>query len=374
MVAALAAGSRFMYATPNLFSGFTHYITHPTSAITRATEAKFEFNSDISQQVAKNFDSLVKPVGSLGKLEATVAKIAGISHHLQPTVDPAAIAVFVADHGVAEDESVTPWPQAITGMMAEQVVLGKAAISVLAENADVFVQVIDVGTIAPPLSTQVLNARIASGTKDFRFTEAMSLEEVHAAVEVGAETAEQLIAGGSKFLAIGEIGIGNTTSSAALISFLTGIDAKDVTGFGSGIDTQTHKRKVEIVREAVKKVPKGSDAFQVLSQIGGLETAAMVGLILRSASLQVPVLLDGVTTVAAALVTQMISPLIGEFLLASHKSAEQAATFGLQKLNLDPLLDLGLRLGEGTGAALAIPLIRGGCLALEKMERIENII
>lgn len=373
-VAALAAGSRFMYATPNLFLGFAHYLAHQSSAFTRAVESKIEFNSLISQQVAKSFDSLVKPAGSLGKLESIVAKIAGISHHLQPTVDPAAIAIFVADHGVAEDESVTPWPQAITGKMAEQVVLGKAAISILAKNADAYVQVIDVGTIAPPLSTDVLDVRIASGTKDFRFAQAMSLDEVRAAVEIGAETAERLIAGGSKFLAVGEIGIGNTTSSAALISFLTGIDAQDVTGFGSGIDPETHKRKVKIVREAVKKIPNGSDAYEILSHIGGFETAAMVGLILRSASLHVPVLLDGVTTVAAAVVAQKISPFIGDFLIASHNSAEPAATIGLRELNIDPLLDLELRLGEGTGAALAIPLLRGACLALENMERIENII
>jgi nicotinate-nucleotide--dimethylbenzimidazole phosphoribosyltransferase len=373
-VSALAAGSRFMYTTPNLFLGFTHYLTHQTSAFTRATEAKLEFNSDISQQVATDFDSLVKPRGSLGKLESVVAKIAGISHNLQPTVDPAAIAVFVADHGVAEDDSVTPWPQAITGKMAEQVVLGKAAISVLAENSDLFVQVIDVGTIAPPLSTKILNQRIAPGTKDFRFAAAMSIQEVETALEIGAESAERLIAGGSNFLAVGEIGIGNTTSSAALISFLTGAGAADVTGFGSGIDPETHARKVEIVQEAVKKLPHGSTAHQVLSHIGGFETAAMVGFILRAASLQVPVLLDGVTTVAAALVAQKITPLIGDFLIASHNSAEPAATIGLRALDLDPLLDLGLRLGEGTGAALAIPLIRGGCLALKKMERIENII
>ena len=373
-VAALAAGSRFMYATPNLFLGFAQYLANQFSAFTRAIESKVEFNALISQQVAKSFDSLVKPAGSLGKLESIVAKIAGISHHLQPTVDPAAIAIFVADHGVAADESVTPWPQAITGKMAEQVVLGKAAISILAKNADAYVQVIDVGTIAPPLSPDVLDARIAPGTKDFRFAKAMSLDEVQAALEIGADTAERLIAGGGKFLAVGEIGIGNTTSSAALVSFLAGIDAQDVTGLGSGIDPKTHNRKVEIVRNAVKKIPNDSDAYEILSQIGGFETAAMVGFVLRSASLQVPVLLDGVTTVAAALVAQKISPSIGEFLIASHNSAEPAATIGLRELNIDPLLDLGLRLGEGTGAALAIPLLRGACLALENMERIENII
>ncbi|CAN2204123.1 CobT NaMN,DMB phosphoribosyltransferase [Candidatus Nanopelagicaceae bacterium] len=373
-LAALLAGTRFMYATPDLFVGFTQYLANQASAFSRAVEAKIEFNTVISLQIAKTFDSLVKPPGSLGKLEFIVGQIAGIEHDLRPTVDPAAIAIFVADHGIAADDSVTPWPQVITGKMAEQVVLGKAAISILAQNADAYLQVIDVGTIATTLSADILDFRIAAGTKDFRFGKAMSLKEVEIALEVGAETAERLIAGGSKFIAIGEIGIGNTTSSAALISFLTGIDAIDVTGFGSGIDPETHKRKVEIVREAVKKVPIGADAFELLSQIGGFETAAMVGLILRAATLRVPVLLDGVTTVAAALVAKQINPLIGNFLVASHNSAEPGATIGLRELKIDPILDLGLRLGEGTGAALAIPLLRGVCLALEKMERIENII
>jgi nicotinate-nucleotide--dimethylbenzimidazole phosphoribosyltransferase len=371
---ALAAGASFMYSTPNLYQGFACFTACESSALDRALSTNFAIHSQNYEITLKEFDGLVKPPGSLGILEKLVARISAISHSTLPSVDPAAIAVFVADHGIAADDSVTPWPQSITGSMAELVVGNKAAISILAKNADVYLEVINMGMIGEPVSKLIVNNKIRAGTSDFRFGPAMSRAEALAAMEAGAETAERLIAGGSRFVGVGEIGIGNTTSSAALIAFFTKKPAEQVTGRGSGIDDETLNRKVKIVKNVVSLVPTNSDAIDVLAQIGGFEIAGMVGFILRAASLNIPVLLDGMITLAAALVAVEIKSEIVEFVIASHASSEPASNTVIQHLGLEPILNIGLGIGEGTGAALVIPILRGACLALNEMERISAII
>jgi len=371
---ALAAGSDFMYSTPNLYEGFVSFIGCDSSPLDRALSSKAVINQQNYDLTLREFDGLVKPPGSLGILEKLVARISAISGTTSPSVDPAAIAVFIADHGIAADNSVTPWPQSITGAMAELVVDGKAAISVLARNAEVYLEVIDLGMITDPISTMIISSKIRTGTSDIRFGPAMKKQEAFAAMGVGAETAERLIAGGSRFLGVGEIGIGNTTASAALIAFFTKKPAEQVTGRGSGIDNETLARKVEIVRKAVASVPPDSDPIDVLAQVGGFEIAGMVGFILRAATLNVPVLLDGMITLAAALVAVEIKSEIKDFVIASHTSSEPASRTVIEHLGLDPILNIGLGIGEGTGAALVIPILRGACLALRDMERISAII
>jgi nicotinate-nucleotide--dimethylbenzimidazole phosphoribosyltransferase len=372
--AALAAGAHFAYAGPNLYESVKQYILHSDSAFERAINTRPTFSQEHCDAVRKEFDGLAKPVGSLGKLENIAAQIAGITHSHTPTVDPAAIALFGADHGIAADDSVTPWPQAITGMMLEVMGDNKAAVSVLADVADVYVQIINVGAITDSKSPQVRNERVASGTADIRTNNAMSDGVVRAALEVGAQTAERLIAGGSRCLVTGEVGIANTTPSAALIAHFTQTSAEQVTGRGSGIDDQTYVRKVEIVTQLIEKTKNEKDPIKRLAQIGGIEIAALVGYILRAASLQIPVVLDGVITLAAATVAQAINPEVNKFLIAGHCSSEPGSLIAIRHLQLQPILDLELRLGEGTGALLAIPIIRSACQALSRMARISDLL
>jgi HAD superfamily hydrolase (TIGR01662 family) len=188
--AALAAGAHFAYAGPNLYESIKQYVLHRDTAFYRAINTRPTFSQEHFDAVRKEFDGLAKPVGSLGRLETIAAQIAGITHSHTPTVDPTAIALFGADHGIAADDSVTPWPQAITGMMLEVMGEKKAAVSVLANVADVYVQIINVGAIADSKSLNVRNERVASGTEDIRTSDAMSDAVVRAALEVGAQTAE----------------------------------------------------------------------------------------------------------------------------------------------------------------------------------------
>jgi nicotinate-nucleotide--dimethylbenzimidazole phosphoribosyltransferase len=324
--------------------------------------------------VRKEFDGLAKPVGSLGRLENIAAQIAGITHSHTPTIDPTAIALFGADHGIAADDSVTPWPQAITGMMLEVMGDYKAAVSVLADVADVYVQIINVGAMADSKSPNVRNERVASGTQDIRSSDAMSQAVVRAALEVGAQTAERLIAGGSRCLVTGEVGIANTTPSAALIAHFTQTTAEQVTGRGSGIDDDTYVRKVAIVTQLIAKTKNEKDPIKTLAKIGGIEIAALVGYILRAASLQIPVVLDGVITLAAAVIAKAINPDVNHFLIAGHCSSEPGSRIAIAHLELQPILDLKLRLGEGTGALLSIPIIRASCQALSRMARISDLL
>lgn len=372
--AALAAGAHFTYTGPDAYACVHQYLLHSESALDRAVNTQPIFSTEHYKAVQKEFDGLAKPVGALGKLEKATAKIAGITHTHTPTVEPAALALFGADHGIAADDSVTPWPQAITGMMLEVMGENKAAVSVFAEVADVYLQIINVGAVNDSQSPQVRNVRVASGTNDIRTHDAMSQVVAIAALEVGANTAERLIAGGSRALLTGEVGIGNTTPSAALIARLTDSTAAQVTGRGSGIDDETFARKVTIVQQLIERTKDENDPILLLAQIGGIEIAALAGYILRAASLQIPVVLDGVITLAAATVAKAMNPQITKFLIAGHASSEPGSRIALEHLELDPILNLELRLGEGTGALLALPILRATCQGLSQMARIVDLL
>lgn len=371
--AASAAGLAFAYTAPNIYRALEQYSLHGTSALDRAFNAPLFFSHSHRDGVLQEFDTLAKPVGSLGKIESVISQIAGIVHSDRPSIDPAAVAVFAGDHGVARDDSVTPWPQEITGMMLEVMGQGKAAVSVIADIADVYCQYINVGALTDAESSNVRNQRVVKGTQDFRFGDAMAREQVIAAMEVGASTAERLVAGGSRLLCTGELGIGNTTPSAALIAHLLQRSAVEVTGRGSGVSDQIFASKLQVVHELIEKTQSTHDPVELLAQIGGAEIAALVGYILRGATLQLPIFLDGVITLAAATVAHSLRPEVQPFLIAAHRSTEPAASFALDHLDLEPLLDLDLRLGEGTGAVLSVPILRSGCQLLMRMARITDL-
>ncbi|MFF7814783.1 nicotinate-nucleotide--dimethylbenzimidazole phosphoribosyltransferase [Streptomyces sp. NPDC007945] len=317
---------------------------------------------------------MTKPAGALGMLEIISAQLCGLSRMCPPPIpEPAAVAIFAGDHGV-HAQGVTPWPQEVTGQMVANFLGGGAVCNAFANQVGAEVCVIDVGVASElPATPGLLPRKVRAGSGDFTTGLAMTREETIAAIEVGIETARDLVAAGNKALLTGEMGIANTTASAALISVFTGVDPAEVTGRGTGINDETHARKVDVVRRALDlHKPDPQDPIAVLSQIGGLEHAALVGFILGAASLRTPVILDGVSTGAAALVARAIAPESLAACIAGHRSAEPGHVAALNKLGLRPLVDLDLRLGEGTGALLALPLVQSAARAMHEVATFDS--
>jgi nicotinate-nucleotide--dimethylbenzimidazole phosphoribosyltransferase len=333
----------------------------PTS---RRREPVAPIDEDVRRAARAHQDALTKPRGSLGRLEDLATWYAAVRGAF-PVAPPkrTALALFFADHGVVT-EGVSAYGSQVTAAMACNVMSGGAACSVLARAHGVELIAVDVG-IAGDLSgapveprVPLVAARVRSGTGNLLVEPAMTADEACTAMEVGADVAERCARRGVELAAVGEVGIGNTTAAAALVSVFTQAAPERVCGRGTGIDDATHLRKIEVVRGALARhVVTASDPLGVLAAVGGLEIAAMAGFLLRAAALRIPVVLDGVVTCAAALVAQAIEPAASERWLASHASPEPAARLALEKLGLPPLLDLGMRLGEGTGALTAMPLV-----------------
>ncbi|MFG3096884.1 nicotinate-nucleotide--dimethylbenzimidazole phosphoribosyltransferase [Streptomyces sp. NPDC048202] len=317
---------------------------------------------------------MTKPAGALGMLEIISAQLSGLSRQCPPPIpEPAAVAVFAGDHGV-HAQGVTPWPQEVTGQMVANFLGGGAVCNAFANQVGAEVCVVDVGVVADlPATPGLLPRKIRGGTSDMTTGPAMTREEARAAIEVGIETARDLVAAGNKALLTGEMGIGNTTSSAALISVFTGADPAEVTGRGTGINDETLARKTDVVRRALElHQPDPADPIGVLAALGGFEHAAMVGLLLGGASLRTPVILDGVSAGAAALVARAIAPEVLAACIAGHRSAEPGHVAALNKLGLRPLVDLDLRLGEGTGALLALPLVQSTARAMHEVATFDS--
>ncbi|MEU9098801.1 nicotinate-nucleotide--dimethylbenzimidazole phosphoribosyltransferase [Streptomyces sp. NPDC048361] len=317
---------------------------------------------------------MTKPAGALGMLEIISAQLSGLSRKCPPPIpEPAAVAIFAGDHGV-HAQGVTPWPQEVTGQMVANFLGGGAVCNAFANQVGAEVCVIDVGVASElPATPGLLPRKVRAGTADMTTGPAMTREEAVAAIEVGIETARDLVAAGNKALLTGEMGIANTTVSAALISLYTGVDPVEVTGRGTGINDETHARKVDVVRRALElHQPDPADPIGVLAAIGGLEHAALVGFLLGGASLRTPVILDGVSTGAAALVARAIAPEVLSACIAGHRSAEPGHAAALNKLGLRPLVDLDLRLGEGTGALLALPVVQSVARAMHEVATFDS--
>ncbi|MFG2192257.1 nicotinate-nucleotide--dimethylbenzimidazole phosphoribosyltransferase [Streptomyces sp. NPDC048639] len=317
---------------------------------------------------------MTKPAGALGMLEIISAQLSGLSRQCPPPIpEPAAVAVFAGDHGV-HAQGVTPWPQEVTAQMVANFLGGGAVCNAFANQVGAEVCVVDVGVASElPSTPGLLPRKIRPGTGDFTIGPALTQEEVLRAIEVGIETARDLVAAGNKALLSGEMGIANTTVSAALISVYTGLDPAEVTGRGTGINDETHARKVDVVRRALElHQPDPADPIGVLAAVGGLEHAAIVGLLLGAASLRTPVILDGISAGAAALVARAIAPEVLAACIAGHRSAEPGHVAALTKLGLRPLVDLDLRLGEGTGALLALPLVQSAARAMHEVATFDS--
>ncbi|MFC7307746.1 nicotinate-nucleotide--dimethylbenzimidazole phosphoribosyltransferase [Streptomyces monticola] len=317
---------------------------------------------------------MTKPAGALGMLEIISAQLSGLSRMCPPPIpEPAAVAIFAGDHGV-HAQGVTPWPQEVTGQMVANFLGGGAVCNAFANQVGAEVCVIDVGVAADlPATPGLLPRKVRAGTADMTTGPALTREEVKEAIEVGIDTARDLVAAGNKALLTGEMGIANTTASAALISVFTDCDPAEVTGRGTGINDETLARKTDVVRRALElHKPDPADPIGVLAAIGGLEHAAIVGLLLGGASLRTPVILDGVSAGAAALVARAIAPEVLAACIAGHRSAEPGHVAALNKLGLRPLVDLDLRLGEGTGALLALPVVQSAARAMHEVATFDS--
>jgi nicotinate-nucleotide--dimethylbenzimidazole phosphoribosyltransferase len=323
-------------------------------------------------------DRLTKPPGSLGRLEAIAVQLAGIRGIPVTTIARPVVVVFAGDHGITR-RGVSPYPAEVTRQMLANFAGGGAAINVLARAAGAGLTVVDVGVAGLPIEgvtaagTRLLHRRVADGTRDFSTEPAMTADEVRAAIDVGRRTIEELVDDGADLVALGEMGIGNTTSASAVVAALTGRPASEVTGAGTGLDTAGVRRKAATIDAALRRHRVGHDApSDALRTFGGLEIAALVGGLVAAGERNVPVLLDGFITGAAALVGARLAPRLQARLIASHRSTEPGHRIVLDELGLEPLLDLGLRLGEATGAALAIPIVVASARLLGEMATFDS--
>jgi nicotinate-nucleotide--dimethylbenzimidazole phosphoribosyltransferase len=328
----------------------------------------------IAARTQQKLDAKTKPRRSLGRLEDLVCQYAAIVGSDAPPLPKKAVVVMGGDHGVAK-RGVSAYPQEVTAQMLLNFAAGGAAINVLARHADAQVLVVDMGVVAPTAAPNVIDARIAAGTADFTTEPAMTRAQAERALQTGIDLAERLHRDGATVVGLGEMGIGNTTSASALTAVLTQSAVEEVTGFGTGIDEATRQRKIQLIRDGLTRhnlqgqMPR--DAIEVLAALGGFEIAGLAGVVLGCAALRMAVVLDGFIASVGALVATHIAPTAREYLLPSHRSVEAGHGLVLRALEVKPVLELEMRLGEGTGAALAMTLLDAGLRILDEMATFE---
>jgi nicotinate-nucleotide--dimethylbenzimidazole phosphoribosyltransferase len=372
--AATRAGVTFVAVDRGLPDALLRAVGSRSGPFTDAARAVRAPDLDAVAAAEARQAQLTKPAGSLGRLEQLGEVLSGITGRCPPPVPiRPVVAVFAGDHGVVAS-GVTPWPQAITTAMVTNFAAGGAAINALARQVGASVEIVDVG-VAHDLGAMegVLHHKVRSGTDDLAIGPAMTTTDVRAALDVGARVAAALIARGHDLLVTGEMGIGNTTASAALIAAFTRTPAEDVTGRGTGIDDAMLAHKAKVVANAVSRTQRYLDPVSVLSEVGGLEIAALAGFIVGGAAARVPVVIDGVIACAALLAAEALVPGVRDSCIAGHRSSEPGATVALTHLGLDPLLDLHLRLGEGTGACLAVPIVQAAARVLNEMATFDEL-
>jgi len=313
-------------------------------------------------------DTLTKPRGSLGRLEEVSVQIAGITGQTTPRVQDKVIITMVGDHGVTT-EGVSAYPSEVTAQMVYNFLRGGAAINILARHVGARVLVVDVG-VAQELEPHLdlISRKVRFGTANMACGPAMSREEAMQAVEVGIEAVERELTKGMDIVGTGDMGIGNTTASSAIVACLTGAPVAQVTGRGTGVGDEQLHHKVEVIERALMaNRPSPDDPLDVLAKVGGLEIGGIAGVVLGAAAHHIPVVMDGFISGAGALIAVGLAPQVREYLIAAHQSVEAGHRLVLERLGLTPLLDLGLRLGEGTGAALGICLVEAAANILAGM-------
>jgi nicotinate-nucleotide--dimethylbenzimidazole phosphoribosyltransferase len=325
-------------------------------------------NGALAEEAQQRLDNLTKPLGSLGRLEEFARRVVAITGDKMPVLDKKVVFTFAGDHGIADD-GVSAYPKEVTPQMVLNFLRGGAGINVLSRHAGADVVVVDIGVAYDFNGTPGLVSRkIMRGTANMRKGPAMTRAQAEQCIQVGIDLAREYAKKGYRIFGTGDMGIGNTTPSSAIASVLTGTPVADVTGRGTGITEESLGRKVAIIEECIaKNRPDPKDPIDVLAKVGGAEIGGIAGLILAAAAERIPVVVDGFISTAGALIAYELEPKTADYMFAGHASVEIGQRCMLRKMGLAPILDLNLRLGEGTGAALAMTMIDAGVKIYREM-------
>nr|WP_245184509.1 nicotinate-nucleotide--dimethylbenzimidazole phosphoribosyltransferase [Halomonas salinarum] len=324
-------------------------------------------DTDCAERVGRYLDTLTKPPGSLGRLESLAVELAGMTGDDFPSVTPPGVVVFAADHGVAR-EGVSAFPQSVTAQMVANFVAGGAAINVFARRIDARLEIVDVGVASDVSGPGIVHDKVRPGTGNLAREDAMSRDEALSAIEIGRRAAERAFQSGCRCLIVGEMGIANTTASSAMLAVLTGSPVAELVGPGTGVAGKALAHKRSVIEAAIAaRGADPDDPLDVLARLGGLEIAAMMGAYLSAAAKRLPILVDGFIATVAALTACRLEPALRPYLIFGHHSHEPGHARALKALDAEPLLDLSLRLGEGSGAALAFPLLEAASAMLCEM-------
>jgi len=338
--------------------------------------------AQLQETLQGRIDSKTKPPGSLGRLEELALQVGMIQGTVHPRLNHPHIVVFAGDHGIAATGLVNPYPQAVTAQMVLNFLHGGAAINVLCRQHGIGLRIVDAGVNANftellgEEEASLLHEKIAHGTRNYLEGEAMSREEAERAMETGKKIVNALYKDGCNCIGLGEMGIGNTSSASLIMSFVTGASVEECCGRGTGVNDQQLETKIATLRAAhrlhVSAIAASPDAMTILQHVGGFEIAMMTGAYLQAASLKMVILVDGFITTAALLLATLLDPKVKDFCIYSHTSGEQGHQRMLAYLDARPLLNLGMRLGEGTGAAMAYPVVQSAMAFLREMASFES--
>jgi nicotinate-nucleotide--dimethylbenzimidazole phosphoribosyltransferase len=325
-------------------------------------------NSGLKEELQQKIDSKTKPIGALGRLEEIALKIGLIQQTLTPSLSQPILAVFAGDHGIAEEGIVNAYPQEVTAKMVQNMAQGGAAVNVFCRANGITPKIIDAG-VASDLSLQdgILNKKIDAGTTNYIIRPAMSREQCLEAIQIGADLVDDWHEKGSNIIGFGEMGIGNTSSASIITSLITGKSIKDCTGKGTGLDEDGVAEKTGVLRNAIQHREFKENPISILQTFGGFEIAMITGGILKAAEHHMVILIDGFIVTAALLIAYQLYPPVLDYVIFAHRSGERGHRIQLDYLDADPMLDLGMRLGEGTGAAMAYPIVRAAVNFLNEM-------
>lgn len=340
--------------------------------LTRTLENIQELNQDAMALAKDRLDNLIKPQGSLGRLEDLAIQLSGITGELHPEMDDKAIIVMAASNGIC-DEGVAAAPSAVTLLMTNFIGGGVSGVRALSKTAGIDVITVDIGVEGEVSEESVLCKKVKHGTDNMAKGPAMSREEAVQAIEIGIEVATEEIKKGRKLLGTGEMGIGNTSTSTAILSILSGLPVEDIVGVGANLPEDQLSKKASVIRTAIEvNNPNPEDILDILAKVGGLDIAGMAGVMIAGAANKVPVVVDGYISTIAALVAERLDSRVKDYLIASHFSYEKGAKAASELLGLDPMLHMEMRLGEGSGAALALPIIEAAAQMSRQMLTFEE--
>jgi nicotinate-nucleotide--dimethylbenzimidazole phosphoribosyltransferase len=324
-------------------------------------------DKEAMKKANERFDSLLKPIGSLGELEAIASKISGVTGKIYNIINKKNIIVMCADNGVC-DEGISACPQNITTVMTNNFTRYITGVGVLSKFTDTDLTVVDIGVNGEIADKKVINKKISYGTKNMAVGPAMTREEAIKAIEVGIEIVDRLAVEGYDLLGTGEMGIGNTTSSAAVLAAISGLSPDILVGKGAGLTEEQFENKKNVVRRALEvNKPHIDDVIDVISKVGGLDIAGLCGCFLGAAKNRVPIVIDGFISSAAALCAYKLNPEVKNYMIASHLSAEPGAIYMMNQIGLTPMLNMSMRLGEGSGCPLAFQIIEAALYTIEHM-------